>query len=121
MIYALKKKSAGRKRKRNDDVVMEEKLVATLGDIKSAMKTVGETLKVIVDFLEKEREIEERRKNFFAEILKFEGLSMEEKFRAGLSIIKDKSKIDFFISLPDQEFKRIYIMDHLEAVPKPEN
>ncbi|OMO59439.1 hypothetical protein COLO4_34218 [Corchorus olitorius] len=113
-------RSGGRKRKRNEEDLMEEKLVAALGDIKSAMESGTEALKVIANFFEKEREIEEMRRNYFAEILKFEGLSMEEKFRAGASLSKDKSKVDFFIFLP-QEFKRDYIMDQLEGVPKPKN
>ncbi|XP_038974164.1 uncharacterized protein LOC103708116 [Phoenix dactylifera] len=103
-----------KKRKHNDTII--ENLVTEMGKISSACEGSKEDFKKIANFFEKKGQSDERRVALFEEIMKIEDLSEDDMLIAGEVISKDKSKIDFFFTLP-QQFKERYVLKQLEGGP----
>ncbi|XP_038973280.1 binding partner of ACD11 1-like [Phoenix dactylifera] len=100
-VFSGSEKKGGllsKKRKHNDTII--ENLVTEIGRISSACEGSREDFKRIANFFEKKGQSDERRMALFEEIMKIEDFSEDDMLIAGEVISKDKSKIDFFFTLP---------------------
>ncbi|XP_062103796.1 uncharacterized protein LOC133814909 [Humulus lupulus] len=101
-----------RKRSRNEDPLVEvlTDTVKKFGDIQTV---AGDSIRRIADCFEFETEGATRRMKVFDELKQIDGLTNEQRVKAGKLLVQNQAYIDFLFTL-DDEFKLGFILGLFE-------
>ncbi|XP_062086304.1 uncharacterized protein LOC133792415 [Humulus lupulus] len=111
-ITSAQSSKKSRKRYRNEDPLVEV-LTDTVKKFGDVQVVAGDSIRRIADCFQYETKGAIRRMKVFDELKKIDGLTNEQRAKAGKLLVQNQAYIDFFITL-DDEFKLGFILGLFE-------